>query len=104
MKRTIIISLVIIAVFLTVTILFLIKSDYHGKIGDLKEGNFSLNPLRIDPEAEYPAPPIIYFDDNTNVVGKVNRVDDLKNGQEIKVWVTENEDRKLANKIEVISE
>lgn len=104
MKRTIFISLVVIALICTGTILYLNKSDYHGKIGEINQDNFSVAPLKIDPEAQYNAPPIIYFDDHTEVVGKINKVSELQVGQEVKVWVTENEVKKIADKIEVINE
>lgn len=103
MKRTVLICFVLIALILTVTILFISKSDYHGKISEINKDNFLLAPLKIDPEAQYNLP-IIYFDANTKVVGKVNKIDSLKENQEVKVWVEEGKVKKVAYKIEVISE
>ena len=103
MKRTIIISLLIITFILTVTILFLNRADYHGKIGEMNEGNFYLAPLKVDPEAEYNSP-VIYFNGNTKVVGKVNYINDLQVDQEVKVWIQDGEGKKVAYKIEVINE
>lgn len=103
MKRTIIIWIVLIGLVLIATNLLLDKSDYHGKISEMNKGNFSLTPLKIDPEAQYNLQ-TIYYEKNTKVVGKVNKVDDLKENQEVKVWVEEGTEKKLTYKIEVISE
>jgi len=103
MNRPIRIILVMTALLFTITILQQIKSDDHGRIGEIEVNKFLLLPLKIDPEVDYNAPEI-YFNEDTKVVGKVNHVKDLKDGQEVKVWVKENDGVKLAYKIKVIKE
>ncbi|WP_186577184.1 hypothetical protein [Aquibacillus kalidii] len=102
MRKIIIFGLVFIALFSIVTTFFLYKADYHGRIGEITENNFSLFPLKINPEAEYVTPKI-YFDNNTNVVGIKDKVDDLKDGQEVKVWVVVSKGEKISSKIKVLS-
>ena len=103
MKKLLVIGLLLITLSLTVTILFLNRADHHGEISELGKDNFSLFPLKIDPEAEYDAPSI-HFDNNTKVSGEVSKVDDLKNGQEVKVWLGSKEGAKVAERIRVINE
>ena len=103
MKKSLVIGLMIITLSLTLTIFFLNRADHHGEISELGKDNFSLFPLKIDPEAEYD-PPSIHFDKNTKVSGEVSKVDDLKNGQEVKVWLRDDESAPLADKIKVVNE
>jgi hypothetical protein len=102
MKR--IISIGIVTLVLLSTVIFLlsyINADYHGRIGELSKDKFSVFPEKIDPEADYVLP-IIYFNDDTKVVEKVNHVSELKNGQKIMIWSEDSEGIILANKIKVI--
>jgi hypothetical protein len=101
MKRIIPIGIVTIFLLSTVIILFcFINADYYGRIGELSKDKFSVFPEKIDPEVDYLLP-IIYFNDDTKVVGKVNHVSELKNGQKIMIWSEESEGIILANKIKV---
>lgn len=67
MKKSIII-IVILAIISTITIYFVTKANYHGKISEIKEDNFLLLPIKIDPEADYDVPKI-FFNEETRVVG-----------------------------------
>jgi len=102
-KKYIFILFAIIALIFIISIFSLTKSDDHGKVSEIEVNKFLLLPLKIDPEVDYNAPEI-YFHEDTKVVGKVNHVKDLKDGQEVKVWVKENDGVKLAYKIKVIKE
>ncbi|MBA2174893.1 hypothetical protein H0266_08310 [Halobacillus locisalis] len=103
MKRLFVIALLLITFSMALTNFFLNKADHHGQISKLGKDNFSLLPLYIDPEAEY-NPPQIHFDDETNVSGEISTVCNLKNGQEVKVWLRDDESAPLADKIKVVNE
>lgn len=79
----------------------LIKSDYSGVITKLKEDNFTLEPINADEEADYNVNKI-YFKEETRIIG--NTDNDLKVRQHIKVWAEEINERKVANKIKIITE
>ncbi|WP_075618520.1 hypothetical protein [Paenisporosarcina indica] len=103
MKRIWLSVFVIIAIVAFLVFLFINRADEHGKIGELEESNFVLYPIKVDPEADYNLPEI-YFSNGTKVVGEVNSVMDLKERQEVKVWVEEIEGKKVANKIKILKE
>lgn len=105
MKRSFIYILIIIVLLISVTIFYINKADYHGKLAELNEteNTFLLYRLKSDPEAEYSVP-VIKFDDQTIVEGKVDKIEDLFNGQEVKVWTEQREGILFAQRIKVINE
>ncbi|SFM26239.1 hypothetical protein SAMN04487943_11130 [Gracilibacillus orientalis] len=103
MRKPLLIGIIIIILLSIITVFFFSLSDYHGIVSELEENKFLLFPLKIDPEADYNTP-VIHFDDSTKVVGKVEDVDGLNEGQEVKVWVKESEGIQVAHKIKVIKD
>jgi hypothetical protein len=103
MGKIMLIAISIVAIILTLTVLFFNRADYHGKIIELEEDQFLLAPISIDPEAQYDFP-VIHFSNDTKVTGKFNSNLDLKEGQEVKLWVEDTEFKgiKVANKIKVV--
>ncbi len=96
-------SILIPLLFTASLILIFIKADYSGEIGKMDKDNFLLFPLSTEPEVDYRTPRI-HIDDSTKVVSKVGKVENLEEGQVIKVWVIEREGKKVADKIKVITE
>lgn len=78
-------------------------ADYHGTISELDEDKFILEPVNVDPEADYIAPQI-HFSNETKVEGNVKHTEDLRNEQEVKIWAKDSEGGNFANKIKVINE
>lgn len=103
MKKIILIVISVLAIISVLTVLFFNRADYHGKIIVLEEDQFLLAPIKIDPEAEYDFP-VIHFSNDTKAVGESNSILDLKEGQEVKLWVEETGIKgiKFANKIKVV--
>ncbi|MDX5474665.1 MAG: hypothetical protein LPK00_03925 [Bacillaceae bacterium] len=104
MKKPLIFFSIIFALLITITIYYINKADYHGKLAELNEteNTFLLYRLKSDPEAEYNVP-VIKFDDKTIVDGNVNKIEYLSNGQEVKVWTEQSEGLLYARKIKVIN-
>lgn len=57
----------------------------------------------MDPEADYNVPEI-HFTKDTKVVGEANNIGEIKEGQEVKLWLDEIDGEKVANKIKVFNE
>jgi len=90
---------------LVATIFFtwsLMKSDYHGVLTDLEGDTFTVEPLNVDHEAEYSVHEI-HFNENTKVKGEGNDIDELKEGQEVKIWIDEVNHNKVANTITILN-
>lgn len=80
-----------------------IKADYDGVLTNIEKDHFTIEMKGSDPEVDYPSYDI-YFSEETKIKGKGNYIDDLKEGQEIKVWIEENNNRKVAKQIKIIDE
>lgn len=98
------IAILSVAIISALIVFFFNSADYHVKIIELEEDQFLLAPIKIDPEAEYDFP-VIHFSNDTKVVGESNSILDLKEGQEVKLWVEETGFKgiKVANKIKVFN-
>ncbi|MGY3716083.1 hypothetical protein ACWE42_11215 [Sutcliffiella cohnii] len=94
---------ILMVLLILIFVLINSKSDYNGKIGEITEEYLVLYGLKLDPEADQSAP-IIYFNIDTQVIGKGTAITDLKIGQEIKVWASRREDNIIANKIKIVRE
>ncbi len=108
MKGEIKLLMLVIGIFFALIVSFLLvwlpfKSDFKGIITNIQESSFTLEPIRMDPEAEDLAYEI-FIDDKTYVSGIGDKLGDLKDGQEIKVWVQEVNERLLATKIRILEE
>lgn len=80
-----------------------LKPDYKGSIQHIGSDNFSLEPRHVDPEASY-ATYEIHFDKNTRVIGKGNSIDDLREGQVLRVWSEEVNQNTKAKYIFIVSQ
>ncbi|MEK4715863.1 hypothetical protein [Sporosarcina sp. FSL K6-5500] len=103
MKRMMLMVLILIAIITAVTIPFLNRADFHGKIKFLEESKFVLYPIKLDPTEQYDVPEI-HFSKDTEVTGEIKSIVNFKNGQEVKLWVEVIEGQKVASKIKVIKE
>lgn len=84
-------------------VFFFYRADYHGVIRGLEGNQFTLYPLKVNPEYEHYTP-VIFFSKDTYVIGETNSITDLKPGQEVELWVEEIDEKKIAKKIKVINE
>ncbi|KGX86296.1 hypothetical protein [Pontibacillus marinus] len=101
-KTLFIVLITILSLFATIFVVWsLMKSDYHGVLTDLEGSIFTLEPLNVDHESEFSVQEI-HFNENTKVKGEGNSIDDLKEGQEVKLWVDEDRHNKVANVIKII--
>lgn len=86
--------LMIVVVFLCVMNM---KADYHGIVHNKSSNSFYIAPLHINPEVDYIFPKV-YITKETKIRGKK----ELKDGQEIKVWVKKRQKQLIAKKIKII--
>ena len=84
-------------------ILFFNRADEHGRIRDLESEHFSLWPVKINPEVDYEIPPVIHFNNQTEVTGEAEDISDLRNGKEVKLWIKEIKGMKRAYKIKLLN-
>lgn len=103
-KKEIFLLLVfVIIVMIFLSIWYLTKPDHYGIVGALEESKFILYPFKVDPEEE-PYTPEIYFSEDTKVTGEISSIIDLKEGQEVKVWIETVDGEHFAQRIVVTKE
>ncbi|MBM7619953.1 hypothetical protein JOC95_001805 [Bacillus tianshenii] len=100
-KREIfLVSVFSLIVMVIISIWYLTKPDHSGIVGALEESKFTLYPVKVDPEEE-PYTPEIHFSEDTKVTGKISSIFDLKDNQEVKVWLETVDGKHFAEKIVV---
>lgn len=102
-KEIFLLSILLIVVLVLLSICYLTKPDYSGIVGALEESEFILYPFNVDPEEE-PYTPGIYFWEDTKVTGKISSINDLKENQEVKVWIETVDGGRFAQRIVVTKE
>ncbi|QHE53357.1 hypothetical protein [Pontibacillus sp. HMF3514] len=102
-KALLIVLITILSLLATIFFTWsLMKSDYYGVLTDLEGNKFILEPLNVDHEAEYSVHEI-YFNEDTKVKGRGDGIGDLKEGQELKLWVDKVDHNKVANTITIMN-
>ncbi|MCM3356391.1 MAG: cold shock domain-containing protein [Psychrobacillus sp.] len=101
-SRGLIIGMTIISIAV-LTFFLLNRADYHGKVGDITDNNFTLYPLEVNPEYEHFTPKV-HISNFTKITGKINNMRSLKEGQEVEIWAVEKEGKIVAKKIKVLKD
>ncbi|WP_417897695.1 hypothetical protein ABN702_15560 [Bacillus haimaensis] len=102
-KEIFLLSLLLIVALVLLSIWYITKPDHYGIVGALEESKFILYPLKVDPEEEAYTPEI-HFSEDTKVSGKISTIFDLKENQEVKVWIETVDGQHFAKKIVVTNE
>jgi hypothetical protein len=102
-KEIILLLVLLIIVMVLLSIWYLTKPDHYGIVGVLEESKFILYPFKVNPEEE-PYTPEIYFSEDTKVTGKISSIFDLKENQEVKVWIETVDGQRFAKKVVVTKE